>query len=106
MSNKRVIKSLRRGDRGAAVILLQGVLHRLGYDITNIDGIYGGETHAAIESFQSDYEIGADGVFGKNTANNLIAALWDLGEDEGEWETSDDMEWDEDDDGEYDYDDV
>ena len=83
------MSSLRRGDKGAAVVLIQGILHRLGYEIDEVDGIYGKQTQAAVEEFQTVTEIESDGIVGTNTANALVSEIWAL-ED-----PSDDFEFDE-----------
>lgn len=89
------MSTLRNGDKGAGVLLLQGILHKLNYDITDVDGIFGGETERALKDFQESLELSADGVLGENTANTLISELWasdmSFGEEEGtqvsgEWE--------------------
>ena len=89
------MSTLRNGDKGAGVLLLQGILHKLNYDITDVDGIFGGETERALKDFQESLELNADGVLGENTANTLISELWADGmgfnEEEGsdvsgEWE--------------------
>lgn len=89
---------LNNGDRGAGVILLQGILHRLEYDITNIDGIFGEETEEAVRAFQEDMELDIDGKVGEDTAQTLVGELWALGfEDDEEWDDEDE-DWDAEDD--------
>lgn len=73
---------LNKGDRGAAVILLQGVLHRLNYTITNVDGIFGGETEEAVREFQTSMGLGVDGKVGEETANAIVSEVWALGYDD------------------------
>ena len=75
--------TLKRGDRGAAVELLQGVLQRLGYDISAPDGIFGADTADYVMAFQSDVGLEEDGVFGPDTASAMVAELltMDLEED-------------------------
>lgn len=70
------MSTLRNGDKGASVLLLQGVLHKLNYAITDVDGVFGGETERALKDFQESLELSADGVLGENTANTLISELW------------------------------
>ncbi len=70
--------TLKRGDRGAAVELLQGVLQKLGYDISAPDGIFGGETVEQVKAFQSNVGLDEDGVFGPDTASAMIAELLTL----------------------------
>ena len=61
--------TLRRGDKGDAVILLQSELIRLGYSLPKygIDGDFGKETEMAVKQFQQDNRLTADGVVGPKT---------------------------------------
>lgn len=70
------MSSIRRGDEGAAVKLLQGVLAKLNYEVTDIDGVFGRETLDAVKSFQADYGLDDDGVAGVDTVTAMIDALW------------------------------
>jgi peptidoglycan hydrolase-like protein with peptidoglycan-binding domain len=74
--------NLNSGDKGAGVLILQGTLHFLGYDITDIDGIFGGETEDAVRAFQEDMGLDADGIVGEGTANAIVSELWSSGYDE------------------------
>ena len=58
---------LKRGSRGEQVRQLQLAL---GLDS---DGIFGGDTEAAVKAFQQQNDLGADGIVGKQT----LAALPD-----------------------------
>ena len=61
--------TLRRGDKGDAVILLQSELIRLGYSLPKygIDGDFGKETEMAVKQFQQDNRLTVDGVVGPKT---------------------------------------
>lgn len=61
--------TLRRGDKGQYVTLLQTKLVQRGYDIgkTGVDGSYGRATEAAVKSFQKDNGLVADGICGAKT---------------------------------------
>ncbi len=48
---------LEKGDQGVSVLYMQRRLKELGYDPGKLDGIYGGNTVAAVASFQSDYHL-------------------------------------------------
>ncbi len=65
------------GATGDGVRWLQWYLNRLGYLDTpqEIDGIFGAKTQAALEAFQRDAGIRADGIAGRVTRAALIAAL-------------------------------
>ena len=65
------------GATGDGVRWLQWYLNRLGYLDTpqEIDGIFGARTQAALENFQRDAGIRADGIAGRVTRAALIAAL-------------------------------
>lgn len=53
----------------------QHLLAYLGYYAGDIDGIYGPQTKAAVERFQKDFGITADGVAGKETEKALKHAV-------------------------------
>lgn len=65
-------KTLRRGDKGAAVVELQGILNRLGYkdgmgNFLAADGSYGPRTEAAVKNLQEDQGLEVDGICGPIT---------------------------------------
>ena len=60
-------QTLDRGDRGAAVSVLQGRLQDLGYSPGPVDGIFGPRTEAAVKAFQRDRGIAVDGIAGPQT---------------------------------------
>ena len=68
--------TLRRGDKGQSVVLLQTLLKEHGYDLgpCGIDGDFGKATQKAVKSFQQDYGLTADGIVGTRT--------WEMLEDE------------------------
>ena len=61
--------TLRRGDKGPYVTLLQTELVQRGYDIgkSGIDGDYGRATEAAVKAVQKAYGLTQDGVCGPKT---------------------------------------
>lgn len=65
---------LRRGDRGEAVRDLQTSLSAAGYPVA-IDGAFGPLTQGAVERFQRDAGLAADGVVGPRTRAALRGAL-------------------------------
>ena len=62
-------KTLRRGDKGPAVVELQTDLTRLGYGLgpCGIDGDYGKATKAAVEQLQLKHGLVVDGICGPKT---------------------------------------
>lgn len=68
--------TLRRGDKGPAVVEVQTMLDKLGYDLgqLGIDGDYGRMTRLAVITFQGDHKLTADGICGPATWAALIAA--------------------------------
>ena len=54
--------TLSRNSRGSDVLTLQKKLYLIGYDITELDGIYGNETERAVAAFQHDNKISVTGV--------------------------------------------
>lgn len=65
--------TLKRGDKGQYVTLLQTQLDRKGYDLGSygIDGDFGKATEAAVKKFQTDNGLTADGIVGKKTWDAL-----------------------------------
>lgn len=68
--------TLRRGDKGPAVVEVQTMLDRLGYDLgqLGVDGDFGRMTRLAVITFQGDHKLTADGICGPATWAALIAA--------------------------------
>jgi len=67
--------TLKPGDQGAAVKLLQRALAHLGYPPGAIDGQYGPSTTQAVSRFQRAQALTADGVLGPDTLRALSRAL-------------------------------
>ncbi|MFK4213785.1 peptidoglycan-binding protein [Streptomyces sp. NPDC030920] len=65
--------TLRTGSQGAAVTALQQLLTAHGHSLT-ADGAFGGRTSAAVQTFQKNQGLQADGVAGPATWNALITA--------------------------------
>ncbi len=63
--------TLREGDSGEAVYLLQARLFELGYFTGRIDGRYAAETTAAVTAFQRANNLAADGIAGRGTQRAL-----------------------------------
>ncbi len=53
--------TLRKGDRGSAVTVLQKLLHDLDFKIT-VDGIFGNETETIVKEFQRDHSLSVTGI--------------------------------------------
>ena len=68
-------KVLRRGASGDSVRKMQEYLKQLGYDVGEIDGIFGPKTEAALKAFQEEHNLIVDGILGKNTIQSLGEAL-------------------------------
>jgi peptidoglycan hydrolase-like protein with peptidoglycan-binding domain len=67
--------TLKPGDTGSQVTLLQEALASLGYSPGKADGSYGPGTKTAVQSFQTAQGLAADGVLGAKTLAALQAAL-------------------------------
>jgi hypothetical protein len=65
---------LAEGSVGEAVRDLQQNLSALGYPLA-VDGIFGTATEEAVRAFQSDHQLGADGVAGPSTLAAIGKAL-------------------------------
>jgi hypothetical protein len=67
--------TLKPGDQGAQVKVLQRALARLGYATGAVDGDYGPSTEDALKRFQTASKLTADGVLGPATLKALKLAL-------------------------------
>ena len=63
---------LAQGSRGETVRLAQAALTGLGYDAGSADGIFGGNTAAAVKRFQAARGLAADGIVGRDTWHALL----------------------------------
>ncbi len=66
--------TLKKGDKGAEVKLLQERLKELGYYTTVIDSDYGTKTINAVKAFQQKNGLTADGVAGEATLKKIYSA--------------------------------
>lgn len=66
--------TLSYGSSGDEVKTLQQNLKNAGYDVGDVDGIYGAKTQAAVKSYQTNNGLTADGIYGTNTAAKLTSA--------------------------------
>ena len=84
---------LKKGSRGDAVRELQETLNRLGYDCGSADGIFGEKTRQAVERFQRDHALTADGIVGQQTWRAIDAALSERPDDTTYRVTIDGVTW-------------
>lgn len=63
------------GSSGTEIRMLQSDLIALNYSVGSVDGIYGSQTKAAVQVFQRDMNLTADGIVGTQTQNALTMAL-------------------------------
>jgi len=80
--------SLRQGDRGEAVGIVQQELRDLGYTDAKgrpltVNKDFGASTAAAIKAFQSEHALTSDGIVGKDTANALTEQVDALQKNQG-----------------------
>ena len=59
------------GSTGSEVTQIQQRLNELGYNAGKADGIFGTNTKNAVLAFQRDYGLSADGIAGPNTLKAL-----------------------------------
>ena len=69
---------LRKGSKGDNVRELQRDLNGLGYDCGTADGVFGEKTKSAVEKFQSDHGLKADGIVGPLTWAAIDEALAEM----------------------------
>jgi hypothetical protein len=60
-------QTLKPGDTGSQVTLLQQALNKLGFSSGKPDGVYGPSTQNAVEQFQAASGLTADGIVGPQT---------------------------------------
>jgi len=70
---------IKKGDEGTPVILVQGMLQKLGHRI-KADGKFGPLTDEAVRGFQGNNGITVDGKVGEATALKFIEALMFMSE--------------------------
>lgn len=63
--------TIKRGNKGSRVKMLQGLLIAWGHKIS-VDGVFGPETEAALRAFQGKYAKPVDGIAGPITWNALL----------------------------------
>ena len=66
--------TLREGDEGENVYILQAYLFELGYYTGRIDGRFSAETTEAVKAFQRANGLTADGIAGKGTQSKLTSS--------------------------------
>jgi N-acetyl-anhydromuramyl-L-alanine amidase AmpD len=67
-----LIVTVRSGSTGEAVKAVQSQLNTRGYGLT-VDGAFGARTDAAVRDFQTQRNLGVDGVVGRLTWNALVS---------------------------------
>lgn len=69
---KLAVKPLKKGSKGNAVYIMQGMLYCLGYDAGGFDGVFGAGMERAVREFQSKSGLTADGIIGADTAGVIF----------------------------------
>lgn len=69
---KGAVITLKKGDEGDLVRLLQGLLYGKGQDPRGFDGSFGGDTQKAVKAFQNAETLTVDGLAGKETFEALV----------------------------------
>lgn len=64
---KAACVNVRQGARGNLTRIIQGRLYCMGYDPQGFDGIFGSGCKAAVERYQANKGLSADGIVGRNT---------------------------------------
>lgn len=74
------------------VTTVQQQLGDLGYNAGKADGIFGPTTRSAVKSFQSDYNLTADGITGSKTRAALAEAVKNSNDTDSDTGTQDDLD--------------
>ena len=77
-ANQPVIKPsdvLKMGNTGENVKTLQNNLRKIGYDITDQEGVFGASTEVAVKTFQKAWDLSDDGKVGAKTNEALNKSL-------------------------------
>lgn len=72
--NLTTYPTLRRGSRGAYVVVLQSLLTTFLYPLGSVDGIFGANTERAVKEFQQENSLAVDGIVGVNTWRALVSS--------------------------------
>lgn len=72
-NTRSAVKTLRKGDKGILVKILQGFLVCYGYKEAYMDGDFGSGTETAVRAVQKRYKIEVDGIAGKDTFTALCS---------------------------------
>lgn len=75
-----MIRLIRPGDAGPAVLDVQQRLARVLGERVETDGHFGPQTVAAVRHFQRERGLPADGIVGPETWRSLVEAGWTLGD--------------------------
>jgi putative peptidoglycan binding protein len=67
--------TLKPGNTGTQVAVLQRALASLGFSAGKADGVYGSATTSALKRFQRSVGLTADGILGPATLRALVTAL-------------------------------
>ena len=73
------MKTLKLGSSNWDVKVLQVQLRGLGYDLGQVDGVFGRKTEALVRRFQKNYGLLTDGIVGKMTWGAIEKALQETG---------------------------
>ncbi len=71
----QITRHLKQGTCGEDVERLQNLLADLGYYDVNVDGIFGSKTKSAVQNFQTNSGLIADGIVGPATSQILESEL-------------------------------
>lgn len=69
--------TIKQGSKGVYVAVLQDALNFLGYNVGNIDGIFGPNTKNAVIRYQAARGLKQDGIVGCNTWETLTKEVAD-----------------------------
>ena len=71
--------TLRLASKGVYVLILQDALNALGYSTRTLDGIFGGNTRAALMAYQRSNGLYADGICGCATWTRIVNEVVGIG---------------------------